>query len=89
MPNDSNARQLFDKFKFSTNRIELLELLIATQQPENEWLDYKMCPTMAGGEPNFDGVKKDGERSGGVKHIWSEGVCGFANTGGGLLIWGG
>lgn len=73
--NPSPARNLFDQIVANASPAMLLQSYISSSPPtfETEYLDFKGCAKL---QPNED------------KKIWSEALSGFANTGGGLLVWG-
>ena len=56
-----------------------IDQMISRHEEESETLDFK-----AGGK--VEGDSKERKRD--VREIWSEALSGFANTGGGVLIWG-
>lgn len=78
----SQARAFFDAFLKESDRLAFLRQLVADQREETEWLEFKGCidrkPKAAGAEI------ADAD----VKRIFSEAMCGFANTAGGVLVWG-
>lgn len=76
-----------------------LSKLVAAKEDENQWRDFKEADWMrtADGRTNFrDEVlpehgKRDGKqltKLGELKNTWSEYLGAFANSDGGLLIWG-
>jgi len=68
----SRARQFFEQITGYTNPPEFLKRLVATRRPENEFLDFKSGKAQ----------EKD------AKRLWSEALSGFANTEGGVVVWG-
>ena len=70
----SSAHVLFDQIK--TGGLSVLNGMVNSSSPsfEEEWLDFK------GATP----VPPDND----IKKIWSKALSGFANTGGGVLVWG-
>lgn len=74
MSTPSNAEQFFREIMSADSRIEFLRSLKDESEPsfESEWFDCKQAP--------------DKEEK--TKAIWCEAIGGFANTGGGVLIWG-
>jgi hypothetical protein len=77
MPTPSLARDFYDQFLAAPDRLAFLRSLIHSTPPtyETDWLDFK-------GQPNPD-----------LKHpkwreMWCEALVGFANNGGGVLVWG-
>lgn len=71
----SIAREFFLRIKKATDPVAELTRLVGANPPtfESEWLDFK-------------GAQKISDRE--IKHIWSQALAGFANTQGGVLIWG-
>jgi len=71
----SNARDFFNKLTRDSNPSAAIQRLVNATPPvfENEWLDFK-------GAAQIDDA--------GTKKTWSEALAGFANTQGGVLIWG-
>jgi hypothetical protein len=71
----SNARNFFNKLTRDSNPSAAIQRLVNATPPvfENEWLDFK-------------GAAQINEA--GIKNTWSEALAGFANTQGGVLIWG-
>jgi hypothetical protein len=71
----SLAKAFFLKIKNAHDPISFLKGLVNPQSPihETEWLDFK-------GAARVDEKK--------TKEIWSEALAGFANTQGGVLVWG-
>jgi len=73
----SAARGLFDEIKSHGERAaEFIASFCNQPNPrcENDWLDFKVDP----------GDRNDKERKG----IWVEALSGYANTGGGVIVWG-
>ncbi len=70
----SSAHVLFDQIK--AGGLSVLNGMVNSSSPsfEEEWLDFK------GATP----VPPDND----IKKIWSKALSGFANTGGGVLVWG-
>jgi hypothetical protein len=75
MPNPSLAQSFFDEIRNAPDKIPFLSALVNPTQPrfEEEWLDFKQAPDL---------------NSNDVQRNWSKALSGFANTGGGVLIWG-
>jgi hypothetical protein len=71
----SLAKEFFLKIKNAYDPVAFLKGLVGSQPPthETEWLDFKCAA-------NVDEKK--------TKEIWSEALAGFANTQGGVLVWG-
>ena len=77
----SQVRAFFDEFLSVEDRAAFLRQLLADER-EEEWLDFK---------GSIDRNPKPGDKplaDGKVKSIFSQAVCGFANTAGGVLVWG-
>ena len=81
----SNAEQLFHEIVSATDRIAVLRAMVSTASPtfEEEWLDFKSGTDGPG--PPAPPVDLSADT---VKKLWSTALSGFANTGGGVLIWG-
>jgi hypothetical protein len=79
MPPSSAARTYFDRILTQPDQYAFLTSLINSSPPtcETEWLEFK-------GNPGAHGNVDDGK----PLQIWSEAVSGFANTEGGVLVWG-
>ena len=73
MPELSNAEELFKKIISQPNPAGYLEAMILVSEVETEWLEFKGCERIS---------EKDVDRH------WSKALSGFANTAGGVLIWG-
>lgn len=75
MPIPSLARDFYDRVMAAPDRVAFLSALAGSATPvyEEEWLEFKRA---------FDIMGVD------VKENWSKALSGFANTGGGVLIWG-
>ncbi len=72
----SNARALYEQIIAAPDRgLSFLQTLVTTEAEENEWMEFK-------GAHQLD-TKEDN-----VKEIWSKALGAFANSSGGLLIWG-
>ncbi len=69
----SHAKEFFQKV--TLEGIPFLKSLIGADPPffETDWLDFKGAQDL-----------KDND----VKKIWSEALSGFANTEGGVIVWG-
>lgn len=84
MADPSRARLFFDEvmgkkesgFSFLASLVGIGEVAA-----ENAWRDYKGAGFLA----NMGNPDKEKEK---IKRIWSENLSAFANTGGGVLIWG-
>jgi hypothetical protein len=84
MENPSRARLFFDEVMGKReNAFSFLVSLLSAgiHAAENGWRDYKEAEFL-GKTPNSDQEK---ER---IKRTWSENLSAFANTAGGVLIWG-
>jgi|GEM_PF-804901 len=78
----SQARVFFDSFSAASDRAAFLRALVDNGQEETEWLDFKGC---------LEGDPAKGQNQlppPAVRKVFSEAMCGFANTSGGVLIWG-
>jgi len=73
---ESLASVFFNQIKGAENSGKFLEDLVANKQTEQEWIEFKGCYPK---NPNWDDS---------AKKAWSENLSAFANTGGGVLIWG-
>jgi hypothetical protein len=83
MANPSRARLFYDEvLSQKGNAFAFLQALIGQPDAaENAWRDYK-------GAGFFGRDPKPGADKEKVKKVWSENLSAFANTGGGVLIWG-
>jgi len=72
----STARAFYDEITAGPDSVKYIESLKDAAEPvtENEWRDFKALPT------NIS--DKD------LRRIWSEGLAAFANTAGGVIVWG-
>jgi len=72
---ETNARRFFDRFLAALDKVAFLRSLMNSIDPtsENEWLEFKGADRIADKE---------------IKTVWSESLAAFANTGGGVLIFG-
>lgn len=75
MPSQSNALEYFNQICAKDDTYAFLESLAVTDPPtiETEWLEFKGCDRISESQ---------------IKSYWSEALSGFANTGGGVLVWG-
>jgi hypothetical protein len=74
----SLAEELFEKIKGHTDPVAFLKAMADPASPptfESDYLDFKARP-----EPDPKNAK--------LKEIWYEALSGFANSGGGVLVWG-
>ena len=84
-------RDLFTKRSVAFRR---LNELVLEKAEENQWRDFKEAKFIYDPLPpeGVDNGKKHREekkrRDDSVKELWSENLSAFANTGGGVLIWG-
>jgi len=80
MPDLSDARRFYDGLPQENDAAfaSLASLLGNVDAEENLWRDYKAA----------DYTRDDPKRDQKVKDVWSENLSAFANTGGGVLIWG-
>jgi len=79
----SNAQYLFEQIMSAPDKAAYLRAMVGAVPPtfEEEWLDFKAG---LGGPPTALVPLKDEK----IKELWSTALTGFANTGGGVLIWG-
>lgn len=77
----SQAYILFEEIK--KGGAKLLQEYINSNTPtfETDYLDFKSAHHLTGKEK-----KEDSENN--IKKIWSESLSGFANSGGGVIVWG-
>ena len=68
----SLAEQFFNDCRGASDCRAHLRGLVAAQTPETDWLDFKCRPS----------------RDANAKEIWYKALSGFANTEGGVLVWG-
>src|SRR4051794_40958325 len=68
----TRAKQLFNEITQASSPADFIEQMIRDRRAETEYLEFK------GGKTN----SKDARR------LWSKALSGFANTEGGVLIWG-
>lgn len=75
MPVPSLAQSFFEQIANAPDKIAFLTGLADLAHPrfEEEWLEFKRAPDINGAD---------------VQQNWSKALSGFANTGGGVLIWG-
>ena len=75
MANPSLGQSFFDEIRNAPDKLAFLSALVNPTQPrfEEEWLDFKQARDI---------------NSNDVQQNWSKALSGFANTGGGILIWG-
>jgi hypothetical protein len=71
--NQSRAREFYEEIIGHHNPASFLQDLIAQRKPENDFLEFK-------GASNLSDKH--------AKGLWSKALSGFANTEGGVLIWG-
>jgi len=81
----SNAQALFQHIRDQPDRLAYLSSLHDRTCPhypffEEEWLDFKSCPTDRNAPKSID------EKS--ARKIWSKALSGFANITDGVIIWG-
>jgi Schlafen, AlbA_2 len=69
----SRASQFFDQISSSADPSKYLQELVHNRKTENDFLEFK-------GASRVTDVQ--------VRGFWSEALSGFANTEGGVLIWG-
>jgi hypothetical protein len=75
----SSAEAFFQQIFNDADPVAFVRNLVAEQTPEEEWLEFK-----SGKNPKTNGAIPDSD----VEKYWSKTVSGFANTGGGVLLWG-
>ena len=73
----SLARSFYQRFIDETDRVAFLKELVASSVFETEWLEFKSYPHTAPGQPDDK-----------IKEFWSKNISAFANTQGGVLVWG-
>jgi hypothetical protein len=71
MATPSRASTLFDQIIKSDDPAAVIEGMVTSQEPENEFLEFKTC-----------GQERDNRKN------WCVALSGFANTEGGVVIWG-
>jgi hypothetical protein len=79
MPTESISREFYDRFMADPQKT-LASILSDGEPKESYWIDYKRLP-----------VKQDDRTSpdwGALRDEWTRVICGFANTDGGVLVWG-
>ncbi len=69
----SRAREFFDQIKTAPNPAAFLNDMVTKKKSETDFLEFK-------------GASKISDQQ--VKEYWSQALSGFANTEGGVLIWG-
>jgi hypothetical protein len=80
---DSQALQLYNRIVGADDSFAFLKSMADSGTAETEWLDFK-----DGSNLTAPKLPKPDEAREKVKEIWSEALSGFANTQGGVLIWG-
>ena len=97
MPNNppSRAEQFFQNLiSRRSSAFKRLSDLVSQKAEENEWRDFKEAKFIHDPLPpeasDKGKTRRDAEkrRNDTVKRLWSENLSAFANTGGGVLIWG-
>jgi hypothetical protein len=81
----SQGLSFFEQIKKSIDAVGFLRALVNSNPPttETSYLDFKgACVPPRAGQPEQPLEEKE------VKKLWSEAIGGFANTGGGVIIWG-
>lgn len=84
----SQAELFFNSIPISAGRgFKFLEKLaqISAQTDENEWRDFKEAKQLTFANADEGEIKKNAKK---IKSIWSENIGAFANSSGGVLIWG-
>ena len=69
----SRAHEFFRQIVDGDNPAQFLQELVDSRRPENEFLEFK-------------GASRIQQKQ--VREFWSQALSGFANTEGGVLIWG-
>jgi hypothetical protein len=74
-PAITSSRQFFDSIRNAPDPVKSIEALCNAADPtyENDWIEFKQDPGIAGDS---------------LKGIWLEALSGFANSGGGVIVWG-
>lgn len=81
----SNARVFFDEiFREPERSYQKLERLVVEQAQENEWREFKGTHHLT----HLDKVIDAGKKAEELRNIWSKMIGAFANSSGGVLIWG-
>jgi hypothetical protein len=75
MPTPSLAQNFFDRIVEAPDKMHFLAALADPNDPwfEKEWLEFKCAPDISAND---------------TKENWSKALSGFANTSGGVLVWG-
>jgi hypothetical protein len=83
MPEPSRARLFFDEIRNKESEAFqfVISLLGEVDSAENSWRDYK-------GAGHLGKTGNPDKEDQGIKSCWSENLSAFANTSGGVLIWG-
>ena len=79
-----------DLFVEGADAFRILDGLITNQAEEDQWLDFKHADYIDAPLPSKESIQKKEKkrREDSVKGIWSENLSAFANSGGGVLVWG-
>src|SRR5688500_17818969 len=74
----TTARAIYDSVINADDPLTHIRSWISSSPPtfESEYLEFKGRPVPKDGDPDPQ------------KRLWSEALSGFANTGGGVLVWG-
>lgn len=91
MPEPSNARRFFDEvLNQPGGSFQFLENLAlpASKAEETEWMDFKGAKQLTGSLNSKTPADVKIEAESKIREIWSEYLGAFANSGGGVLIWG-
>jgi hypothetical protein len=85
MPSPSVAREFFDRIVGEKNQVEAIRGLIDPNNPcfESYWLDFKGEEQPKPGRTPDPKQQEESNR-----RAWSEYLSAFANTGGGVVLWG-
>lgn len=75
----STAHQFFDRIKSSPNPVAFIKGLVNRESPvfEGEWLEFKGATSL-----------KSSANEKSIREIWAKSLSAFANTEGGVLVWG-
>jgi Putative DNA-binding domain len=80
---NSQALRFFESITKAASPLGALKALVTSTPPtwETEWLEFK-------GAAQLTATQASATKEDKVKEMWSEALSGFANTQGGVLIWG-
>lgn len=84
----STAKNLFDRiFSATSPEDELNKIILSEKQPESDSVEYKVPPELEE-NPGSQKARDQKQQLADAKVNWSKALSAFANTSGGLLIWG-